>query len=241
MTIDPRLTQYNHLITTEHPTLGRFYGTPDNPYQYPSASTILKYTVHQEGLTDYYKNNTRNKIDKTLEDTANIGTQLHDIFDKIAWGKKDINIPPIYAEHVGSFEDFLLTKQVEPVITENIVVSKVYGFAGRVDFFGMVNGKLTVVDWKTGNQFGDTWGDQCAGYQLAICEMLEIPDNTIGMGILQIPRNNPGETQYFSYTHLDWMQDSFLLALERYKRMPRFNQLRKIKWPYLMEKSMRRV
>ena len=233
------LTKYNNLIITEDDQGWRWYGTAEQPFLYPSVTTILHETIHQPGLINWYKNNSANAIDKRLAETGAVGTELHKIFDADIHGV-GIDVPPSLSQHSINFREWMLKHEVKPVKTEFVIVSERYGYAGRVDFFGEVGGKMEVVDWKTGNIFGDTWGDQVAAYQMAICEMLQVPDTEIGMRILQVARDDAKLTQ-FKYQHLDWMQDSFLLALERFKRVPRFTKLKKMGWPYLMKKSMVRA
>lgn len=234
------LDKYKELQATENPDLfGRWYGTKEQPYLFPSVTTILKETIHQPGLINWFKDNTRKAIEKRLEETGAIGEDLHKLFDSTVNGH-GVTVLPKFKKHSNSFTEWVHQNKVVPTKTEFLVVSEKYGYAGRVDFFGEVAGKMMVIDWKTGTMFGDTWGDQVAAYQMAISEMLGLPLTEIGFGILQVNRET-GEARPFMYSHLDWMQDSFLLALERFKRVPRFTKLKKIGWPYLLQKGMVRA
>lgn len=230
------LDKYQHLSTTNDSDGWRWYGTKEQPYLYPSVTTILHETVHQPGLINWYKNNSAETIDKKLVETGAIGEELHLLFDRIVNGEEP-EIPPQFKIHTDSFRHWFNTKKVTPIKTEFVVASERYGYAGRVDFYGEVAGKKTIVDWKTGTRFGDTWGDQVAAYQMAVCEIIGIPLTDLNFMILQVSRDT-GELKEFKYQHLDWMQDSFLLALERFKRIPRFTKLKKLNWPYLMKKTM---
>jgi hypothetical protein len=50
----------------------------------------------------------------------------------------------------GSFKAWEATNKIEPVILETPLVSELFRYGGTADFLGYVNGKLTLVDFKTG-------------------------------------------------------------------------------------------
>lgn len=237
--MDKLLAKGKDLISFEDDNGWRWYGTSETPYLYPSVTTILKETVHQPGLINWFKYSNARDIDKKLAETGRIGTELHELFDSILKGNRAM-LKREYQPHAAAFSKWVNDVQAEPYLTEFTVFSDRYGFAGKIDFYGRVNGRNTVVDWKTGTNFGDTWGDQVAAYQLAVCEMADLPSDDVDFMILQINRES-AELKSFKYVHKDWMQNSFLLALERFKRVPRFTKLQKLKWPYLMKKGMVRA
>ena len=57
-----QLDKYKDLIATDSEGLGRWYGTAEQPFLYPSVTTILHETIHQPGLINWYKNNSANAI-----------------------------------------------------------------------------------------------------------------------------------------------------------------------------------
>ena len=240
-----KLLQYNHWTTSTDADGWRWYGDKDKPFSYPSVSTIQKAALPQPPeLLDWYKKSTVSKIEKRLEETSAAGTELHSIFeeilqhgDSVALSKEQVDK---YQVHVDSFREWVKKHSVQTIAQEFTVVNKHYGYAGRVDALAYVDGKVELLDWKTGAHYSDSWSSQTAAYQMAVCEMLGVPLDSIGCRVVQINRET-GVLKDFKYQHVDFIQDTFLLALEMFKRAPRFNKLKKIGWEYITKKAMVRT
>lgn len=60
--------------------------------------------------------------------------------------------------------------EIEPIFLEEEFVSEVYGFGGRLDFFGLLDGKRTLIDFKTGKGIYDDMWYQLGGYAVLLEE-----------------------------------------------------------------------
>lgn len=69
------------------------------------------------------------------------------------------------------FEDWAKSVSLKPILVEQIVWSNKHGFAGTMDLLAEVEGKLTVVDFKTGKAVYPEAHLQNAAYRSALREM----------------------------------------------------------------------
>ena len=60
---------------------------------------------------------------------------------------------------------------LQPIKIEQTVWSDVYGYAGTMDLLAVVNGKLTILDWKTSKALHPEYKLQVAAYAKALLEM----------------------------------------------------------------------
>ncbi len=235
------INKYSHFKTSQDADGNRWYGTEETPFMYPSVSTIQKLTIPPpKQVVDWMINITRKIYDDTMDRTSTFGTKCHEYFEKIMKEEKLGRIPKEYTEHVKNFQAWKEDNKVKHIASEFAIVSEKYGYAGRVDELAEVDGKVELLDWKTGNNYKDDWASQAGGYHLALCEMLQVPSEAIGLRVIQVKRQD-GSLKQFKYQHVDFLQDSFLLCLERFKRAPQYMKLKKIGWKYVTEKSMVRA
>ena len=125
------------------------------------------------------------------EEGADVGTQIHDWIENDIKGNK-----PLMPEDenvlngVNAWLKWKSEHKVKFLKSETIVYSKKHNFVGRLDIVAIVDGKLTIVDLKTGNmwkkdkakpdglkrdkkgnlvryELHDEWRYQTAGYRLA--------------------------------------------------------------------------
>ena len=226
--------RYKDLVTTECENGWRWYGIQENPFIYPSASVITKEGAPvPQGRIDWWMNNSRNHCDKILKEAGDYGTSCHMLFEAVL-KEEDALVSENYIPPVNKFKEWVFKHKVKLIGSEFTVVSKKYGFAGRADALLEVDGKVELVDWKTGNIYSDTWGAKTAGYHLAITEMLGMKKEDLGLRVVHIPRNG-GPIKEFKYQHIDFMQDTFLHYIELFKWAPNFNYLKKKGWKYVMQ------
>ena len=92
---------------------------------------------------------------KVRDQTADIGTLVHYLIPCQLKGEEpDLSdcSPQDLASASVSMEKFnawLEGKTLEPILLEEPMVSEEYGFGGTPDYFGGVDGKLTLLDFKT--------------------------------------------------------------------------------------------
>jgi hypothetical protein len=94
---------------------------------------------------------------------------------------------------------------IEPILVEEGLVSEVHRYGGIIDFYGMVDGVPTLLDFKTGKAIYDEMSYQVAAYR-AMLEEAGHP--VIEVRILQIGRD---ETEAFS--EKSWKNTSKQLSI----------------------------
>lgn len=94
------------------------------------------------------------------------GNAVHQAAAFICQGK-EFECDPRIAGYVAACKKFI--EQVHPVVldVELIVSNSTYQYAGRLDLLCKINGKLTIVDWKSGSMDVDRVMIQLGGYSQA--------------------------------------------------------------------------
>lgn len=146
-----------------------------------------------ERLFDALCSEARLKHETTKEEAGDVGHLIH----RHARGRLDtqwqapaadvqqLAEKPQAAMAMGAFDAWLAThKTAPPLSIERIVMSKHFWYCGTCDFFGWVDDRLCVLDFKTGN---DVWNEawyQLGGYELALRE--ELGDGLTGLEIWHV-------------------------------------------------------
>lgn len=207
---------------------------------YPSVTSILD-IIQPKRLTNYFKNNSKAKIEKTLTTTADFGSSLHSIIEMDLKGN-----PPTFSDSQQPlskcYDNWKIIKErhnISAIKSEQIVVSKKYGFAGQYDHWGLCDGTHNIIDVKSGF-FSNKVGLQMAAYRQALIENEPLtPKGISELGLVGIQIHRDGrEPKVFKYEHLSWVMTKFLHALEIWKH-ENFQMLNKIEWPYLHKDSVK--
>lgn len=107
------------------------------------------------------------------EQRATEGTNVHErILGALASGGRIPSLADVSPEERGYGQGVLAAwhdLSPEPVGSELVVYSSLYGFAGRLDLLCRIDGKLTILDLKTG-YVGTGSHTQLAGYLIAAGE-----------------------------------------------------------------------
>jgi CRISPR/Cas system-associated exonuclease Cas4 (RecB family) len=126
-------------------------------------------TLHEEAK----KEHTRKK-----EAAGDVGTLVHAFAEEIiTQGSVILDVvPPKALPGVGAFLDWWKTVDIDrsTIESERIVFSRRLFYCGTCDLFATINGKPTVVDFKTGSGFYEDQPLQLAAYAMAIEEELGI-------------------------------------------------------------------
>lgn len=117
------------------------------------------------------------QTDRELSKAAEIGSQTHAL---IEWtlrrqlgqvvGPRPETTPPAEWAFMA-FEDWAKSVHLEPLRVEDTVWSLTHGYAGTMDLLARVNGKTTLVDFKTGKSVYAEAFLQNVAYQAALEEM----------------------------------------------------------------------
>jgi hypothetical protein len=135
---------------------------------------------------------------RALTKAGEIGKQVHAL---IEWTlKADLLVaagpsPRVNAAAQIAFSAWMQWKtsvKLKPIAIEQKVWSKHHGFAGTLDLLALVNGRETVVDWKTGKAVYPEAHLQNAAYRSAMREM-GLGDPAAGL-IVRLPKveTDPG-------------------------------------------------
>jgi hypothetical protein len=100
---------------------------------------------HREAAVDLLKKTP----DRDTGNAADIGTEAHAIFDRMANGEKITRIHPDFKPFADHFAEFLDEFQPEFVHTEQTVWSERHDYAGSFDAYAVINGERLWIDYKT--------------------------------------------------------------------------------------------
>lgn len=129
---------------------------------------------------------------KELEKAADIGSQTHAL---IEWNLKarmcqEAGPSPRVSDKAQwafmAWEDWSKSVNLKPIFVEQVVYSQKHGYAGTLDLLAEIDGKLTVLDWKTGKRVYAEAHLQNTAYRSAIREMGHA-DPVAGM-IVRLPK-----------------------------------------------------
>ncbi len=99
------------------------------------------------------------------------GTAVHRACEILAKGGelRDSSVHPMIRPYVEQFRDFIDSTRFRAVASELRVVSKRYGYGGRIDLIGESGDGPMILDLKTTQ---DVWlaGYQLSAYKQALCE-----------------------------------------------------------------------
>jgi hypothetical protein len=119
---------------------------------------------------------------KASAKAADLGTQVHALIEhalKTQLGLADTEAPPAASDQAlyvyAGFEQWARDVQLEPLCLEARLFSMRHSYAGTLDFLGLAEGKLTVIDWKVSKAVYPEMRLQSIGYRMAVAEMLGIP------------------------------------------------------------------
>ena len=105
----------------------------------------------------------RRAADKKKRDAGDMGTRIHSIAETIIAGN-EFTATPEEAPFVQGIYRFLDDRQVEPLLTEQMVASLHYGYAGTFDLIARIDGETWLLDWKTSKSVYREYSLQLAAY-----------------------------------------------------------------------------
>jgi len=126
------------------------------------------------------KNAYREKSSQAKE----LGTKIHSVIEKAIKGEKiDPNMDKNIKRALELFMDW--SKDIKWIASEAKVMSEKCGIAGTLDALGVIDGKLTLVDFKTSKMISRDYYIQTSGYHLCLEENGIIPEQRM---IVKIPK-----------------------------------------------------
>lgn len=161
----------------------------------PSATTVLK-LLNKPALV-YWANYLGFKnldVDEVVNESARLGTLIHWLINAYLEKSLIIYVPDgefpikLVSSYFNSFKIWYNTNDVEPILLEKSFSSELVG--GTLDFYGRINGKLTLLDFKTSKKIRLSMFFQLAIY----CILLEENGYEVEqVGILLVNNKYRGE------------------------------------------------
>lgn len=106
-----------------------------------------------------------------MERAATLGKAVHRLIElDIARALDEDTLDPVLLPYLVRWREFVAQSGFEPTMTETIVYSARYGYAGTLDLFGRFNGGFALIDTKRTAAVPRTAGPQTAAYQQAHLE-----------------------------------------------------------------------
>ena len=125
--------------------------------------TSLLLNGQRQAAIDMMKNAPR----RYTTDRANIGTEAHELFERLARGEDIGRVHSDFEGYVTQFKMFLDEFQPEFLMMEETVWSDTYEYAGSFDAIALIDGEVAVLDWKTTKAIYPEVGLQLAAYRYA--------------------------------------------------------------------------
>lgn len=121
--------------------------------------------------------NVWNAAEFALEESADAGTWMHSyVEDYLSGGFPAEPYRDDQYEMVEAFHAWEADHDIEVLSLERTVFGSNY--AGTADFFARIDGKVTLVDWKTSSAIRDSHKMQLAAIGAAITTAREVPEGT---------------------------------------------------------------
>jgi hypothetical protein len=129
----------------------------------PAVSRVLQVLGDEYAMVD----------PEVLERAAELGRAVHWIIEQDVRGTLDVDMVDFHLlPYLDLWRDFRRTSGFEPILTEARVYSRRYRYAGTLDLFGILNGKLVLPDAKRTAGVPRKTGPQTSAYELALRECM---------------------------------------------------------------------
>jgi hypothetical protein len=99
----------------------------------------------RDGAVDYLKRAHMRSVGKS----ADIGTDVHDLVERISRGETVARVHPDLQVFVDHFNEYMADFQPEYLHLEETVWSEKYGYAGSFDAIAKIHGETIIIDNKT--------------------------------------------------------------------------------------------
>lgn len=159
------------------------------------------------GLMTYAKATAK----RDYEAAGDIGTRVHAAIEEYFVKGAGMDIEDDIRIPFNAFLEWVNKNKVDCILSEHTVYSKI-GYAGTLDFIGMINGKKYLVDFKSSKGFWPEMPMQLAAYSYAHEEMTG--EQMEGVGILRLDKETGmPEFKEVPLDKLSHYMDKFLCLL----------------------------
>lgn len=150
---------------------------------------------------------------KVRDQAGDVGTLVHYlILCKLKGEEPDLSTytpqdAALAASPMSKFEEWLKEHELEPILMETPLVSETYRFGGTPDFYGKVDGHLTLLDFKTSKEiYQETF------YQLAAYAWL-LTEHGCFLEFRRVLRIGKSEDEGFEYRDMGDLENHWKLFL----------------------------
>lgn len=192
---------------------------------YPSVTEILA-IIAKPGLMTWANSlGLAGKDNKTeSQRIAGIGTAVHaQIESYFREGKPFYEGAPKEARYpLKLFAMWLQKHEIEPVLIEESLISPALGFAGTIDLLAKVDGRLTLIDFKTSTRIYGDYYAQLSAYKQLLAERGFVPE---AMLIVRLGKEKDISFEEQEVSNEELYYKYFEKALELYKAMKNIEKL----------------
>ena len=135
-----------------------------------AAVTEAEDKITPEEIETWHK--TAKNAHRTIsKSAADIGTEVHKYAECTLKGLPRPELKSLDATNAAhAFESWVAEHKVEPIHLERIIFSQEHWYAGTCDFVGRIDGRLSLLDFKTSSGIWPEFRLQVAAYQKAFEE-----------------------------------------------------------------------
>jgi len=185
----------------------------------PGATTIVG-LLNKPQLVTWANRLGLQGIDSTAyrDEAARMGTLAHDYIlchhkntkpDLTDYSKQEIDA----AENSFlSYLEWLKGHTLESLLLETPLVSEEYQFGGTPDCLGILDGEVTLIDYKTGGIYKEAYYQTCAYRQLLMEDGRREPTKIIILGIPRTP-DESFKTEVYTEFDIGWEIFKHLLGI----------------------------
>lgn len=156
------------------------------------------------------------KRDKeVLQAAGDLGTRVHSAIDAFILGQEPV-LDADTKMGYDNFREWLTKSGIKILKGDTYIAHLALGFGGAMDALGEKDGKLIMLDWKTGNSLQDTASLQSGAYSLAF-------EDTFGMPIydgyvVRFGKEVPGDIEP-RQVNMGHAKEAFMSALNLKNKM----------------------
>ncbi len=132
---------------------------------------------------DVYAHWCRGSFDRVWREKANRGTRVHDVAERWVKGET-VEVPLSDQGFVDALESFFTTHKPKVLMSERVVVHLILEYGGRFDAIMEIDGKLYLIDFKTGNEYTLETAMQAAAYMNGALTVYDAEGTQTGIELL---------------------------------------------------------
>lgn len=194
----------------------RFYQTPEGQ-RYPSVTTVTG-LLTRDHIKLWRERVGEEEANRVSTQAAKRGTKMHSLFEQYLRQEEELVFENVLDQSMFYAVQPVLD-EIVPFALEAGMYSDSLQMAGQVDCVGMLDGRLSIIDFKTSSKYkeeymADPWFHQMTAYAIMVEELTgEVVDD-----IVAIVAVDGGGVQIFDADPLDYVEKLYDLR-NRYRNL----------------------